>query len=497
MPGRAIQNGAMSQTDGSSPASAKPRRRRRSGVAALLVLVAACAVWMAVGRDTWRDYHDPARVVARQLQSADGETRLEAAADLARFSGAPSGFALLALRDALDDPDARVRARAASSLGPMIGAAMRSGSFVPEARDAGARLVGAMRDEDPDVRVSVMIALAGAAPGGADPDRIVAELSRALFDPEPSVRKAAVSIMLSIARAVPASASSQLVSALDSDSVEARTNAATIVAAFQSGTDDAIPALFRAVEQTAPGRAATGGPDIQAAWGALQAIRPTAGAVPYLRQRLADPRPDLRAVAAAMLGRVGGEADAATPDLIALLMEPPPAIVDDPASSAAVALGQIGAKSARSQAAIVAALIELVRSGTASRRIAAASGLVAIRNENYHSHSVSLLLAAAAPVVTDALRESLATRPTRGEVEVLIRALGAVAPGTQSASTAVEVLAEALRSDRPEVVDAALRGLPPFKADAQPALDLVRSLRDDPSHRQVAELILSILEPVP
>lgn len=511
----------MKASDPTAPTFPSPRRARRSGVATLLALVGACALWTSVGLDRWRDYQEPAGAVARQLDSHSQEVRLGAATDLARFAAMPSGLAMTRLAKALGDTDPRVRAAAVGSLGPMIGAATRTGTYHRQAQAAAARLVDTLADPVPAVRIAAATALPPIFPAGPatrtgtpippppiDPAEAIQALSRLMVDPDPSVRATTIDVMRGLGREVPIEASPTLLMALQSPDPETRTNAARVIATFQKGTETALPALFRLVEEVPEGDPGLSRPDVQAAWTALRSLHMQPTAVPYLKGRLADERRDVRAAVAALLGRIGGGADAATPGLLAVLREPesggtarvpiPPGpgelVRVDPAAAAALALGHIGAATARSRGAIVTGLREMVRTGSPVRRAAAAGALAEIRQVNRFAEEVTAMLTPAVPELADALRKALDARRPVGEQRDLIRALGVLAHGTSQASVAVAVLHRSLSSGEVRTIEPAVLSLAAFGPDAAEALPSLFRLRDTPELRPSVQRAIDMIE---
>src|SRR5262245_26483198 len=123
-------------------------RRRRMGVAALMVLVACAGALLWTSRVAWENRdrdHATAQAAARATRSWDLVERLSAIRDLGRFGSEAQDIALPALISALeDDADADARAAAAEALTAFTSDAAGS-------RTAAAALLGSLKDRRPAV----------------------------------------------------------------------------------------------------------------------------------------------------------------------------------------------------------------------------------------------------------------------------------------------------------------------------------------------------------
>jgi HEAT repeat protein len=207
-------------------------------------LIAGCVLFSGIVRDQWENA--PYRPLIRSLRSDKRDERLEAALELGvlRLGGASLKTAVLPLAETLDDPDSRVREAAADTLAffgpdaasatPTLARIIRDDHSGLRARairvvglidsdEARSVLAEAMSDPDPDRRIEAASVIGNlyrmAAPNvplllenlrrsptaearrailsalvAIEPtsDRVAQARSRAISDPDPETRKAAV-----------------------------------------------------------------------------------------------------------------------------------------------------------------------------------------------------------------------------------------------------------------------------------------------------------------
>ncbi len=152
----------------------------------MLLLVAAAAAFSAVMQYR-QGVYDPASAQARRLRSLDPAARLEAVGELRKL-GPGARSAIPSLLGALNDGDARVRARAALVLIDVI----RWDADDPRAGDIRAALTAALGDPDSGARHAAAVALGGLRP---DPRVVVPVLIEATMDASPDLRGRAVGIL--------------------------------------------------------------------------------------------------------------------------------------------------------------------------------------------------------------------------------------------------------------------------------------------------------------
>ena len=152
----------------------------------LLGLVATVAAFLAVRR-VQREV-DLNQVHVRALQYADASGRLKAAQELASAEGASAtGHASVAVEPligALRDPDARVRAQVAETLGGLL----RADPADQRRGIAKAALTVRLNDRDHRTRTAAGIALADL---NGDPTLVIPALAEALHDDDVRIRREA------------------------------------------------------------------------------------------------------------------------------------------------------------------------------------------------------------------------------------------------------------------------------------------------------------------
>lgn len=281
---------------------------------------------------TW--FNPEAKVVVPTLldglRRGDAGARSELVSALGPFARADEA-ARLALFNALGDPDANVRWQAVHALGsssqypglapqPMLGQAMTA-------------LAGAADDESPLVRSAAMYAL-GTVGGWMKVE--VPRTIEALGDPDANVRRQAIQHLPSGPPGTRSEALlSALIRALGDEDATVRQWAARLLGSLEGEAEAALPAL-RAL--TSDGDGDVRKVAIQAVEAIEKAIRDDRAGIAAKLAELADPDPDVRALAADWLAGLGPRAAKAVPALLRGLGDPDPGV----RRSFAEALGKIG-----------------------------------------------------------------------------------------------------------------------------------------------------------
>lgn len=312
--------------------------RFRMGMKGLMVLVASCALIVWAGLSI-RDHFagDP---WLRAIRSGDAIERQSAARALSLSGANDAGAAMAALMEALGDEDAGVRAAAAGSLGTLLVRLRARSPSAPIAPDGGkSRLDLAMRglvpllsDRDIGVRAAAAdsLGMLAARPPSVAP---TPEQLAALRDGSNAVRRRTARMLHGCPDAT---LPPELAAALRDESAEVRAAAARALRSYGTDLDPVIPALFAMMVREE-------GDVRKACEAALRAAWPTPSLVPALLGLLESRNRAVRYHAAQLLGRIGPEARAAIPALVALSNEPfVPPYYPDPAEAAARAMGQMG-----------------------------------------------------------------------------------------------------------------------------------------------------------
>jgi HEAT repeat protein len=218
----------------------------------------------------------------------------------------------------------------------------------------------------------------------------------------------------------------------------------------------------------------------------------TAAAVPDLIASLKSGGTRVRCQSAAILGLLQADARAAIPELLQVMYEPRapgdpgvevvsgPFAYVDPASESAWALDEIAPGSA-AEKPVIAALIDVVRSGPETRRGSAAAALGKFQSAAEEALPVLIVL-----MIDSALEHKI----ERASSAAL--ALGKIAPETPSANQALAALMAAVDSQYSPLRSAAIQAVGLFGSKAGAAIPKLRALSDD-GDRQVKDAAVKAL----
>ncbi|WP_435008810.1 HEAT repeat domain-containing protein [Tundrisphaera lichenicola] len=282
----------------------------------LIGLVAAAACFFAVMQFRTEVEDDGYRWM-RRLRSLDAAERAEAAGGLGSIRP-PERRAIAPLTEALFDSDARVRDRAASSLGSILG----DGKDDPEADTVKAALTRTLADPDPEARLSIARTLAIL---GAEPDVVVPTLVEFSRTGNTRARFAAINHLGFYAReSEPALAA--LFAGLEDTDPWARASSVASLGYYATYPKLGPLPLVREVEAALEGMADDPDPQVRAnvvrTFGRLGGL--TGAEYPVVIEALDDPDVDVRQATAAFLGwrRTGPKSPALVPSLIRALKDP-------------------------------------------------------------------------------------------------------------------------------------------------------------------------------
>jgi HEAT repeat protein len=489
------------------------KTRSRFGVTSVVLLVGALGALSWVGYRVWDDMNlDDAtrrfREGLRQVRSKDPSERSTAAATL-QFATTPAEVdrALDALAATLSDKDPNVRVTAAQTLGGLIvhvknprGEIKASPEQVDKWTNQALNSVAkVLPDPDPSVRAAGIVGLGLVArqpetSGGGEvsvsdrvprsgetakkkggggrlktaPRRPPEDLATALRTGSAKwTRQTAKEFYGYIDFNVPA----ELVAAINDESPNIRIAAIRTLHNFPLGLDAAIPALLATLEQHDTKDPSAETRLQEACREALQAAWPTPAVVPALTDALKNNHGESRALAALLLGRIGPEAAAAVPVLLATLKEPldpavprsgQMALQQDTPCSAARALGSIS-----SSDEVISALADVLKSELDYRHGAAANGLA----------QIGAPAQVAAPALVAAYNKWLDSKDQVNSGHWMTTALGRIGPGSAAESDAIKALIRSLDSKDGSIRSLAAESLGRFGKAAAAAAPKLRELK--------------------
>jgi HEAT repeat protein len=480
-------------------------RSRKSGrsffrinVRTMMILVATSSLVVWSARRVWED--STQNPFIRVLQFGDTADRRMAARELIATPRPGEGPKVVdALILALCDEDAEVRAASANSLGSVVGqlldgwksnpADLRTNQ--PLINTTCRALIGLLKERNDTVKSEVLRALVfihyRATPptnntlpvsfclGLDSSDKALtlelrAAIATSLSEQNPEIRGLAAWALEHLGPFLTRDIPPELVDALNDPMEEVRQKAARACTSYKEGLSPLVPDLFARLDRAQPAfrfalrlclREGTADPSL----------------VPFLRERLKSPSPDVRECAAGMLARMGPKAVAATPDLLAVLNEPfteekpkrMPYDQPDPASYAVWALSNFPPTPE-----FIDSLARNLQSESPWRRDRAVQYLAPIGPAA--RKAIPALIAA----LQAHLRSNLSDA---GNVSV---ALGKIAPGTDLADASIAVLVDALRSNDQYTRWQAAEAIGRFGPKAKDAVPALRGLMKDQGGGDVA-----------
>jgi HEAT repeat protein len=463
----------------------------RIGVRVSLVAIAFCVflIWATVAvRRQW-ERSEP----LRRVRSSSPSVREAAAMQLPYQEGIDAGEAMPVLLHALTDDVATVRAVAAQALGSVVyNSRAQVGTPADRARlknrleMATRAIVQLFADPDAGVRAAAAVGLGTMGRMPARKGRIP-EPFAALRGRSSAARREAAALQYLLPEVT---LPRELVAALDDESAEVRAAAARAIGQFGPDLDRVIPSLLSLMERE--GRTVR-----DACASALDEAWPSPDSVPCLIKALAIRDRRVRSQAAALVMRIGPEGHEAVPALIAVMNEPfnqdewdrsqaEGFTGRDPASSAALALGQM-ASSREAIAALVAGISpgKFQRFVDASREKIAIAPSASFLGRQYKALAqISGILhaladvgppaATAIPALISAYKTAGASRHTFA-MNRIPEALGQIAPNSPAAPEVVAVLIRALEEKDASMWEGAARALGQFGKDAAGAVPRLRA----------------------
>ena len=444
------------------------------GATSWLIIWLAGVIWEDSTQNTY----------TRDLQTGNPEERRTAAGMLIatpRHGDVDKVVSALIL--ALRDEDDEVRRTSVNSLGAVVRQLLDLWKNQPDELKEHKALVTAasratmmlLKDRQDDVKTAALCALlsmhvsslttpSGQLPeatlAGDDPVELRTALTTSLTDKTFGVRVLAAQVLAHLGPLLSSEIPPELVAALEDESAQVREQAAWACDSYKEGLSPLLPDLFARLERAQPPLRST-------LWQCLEGGIADPTLVPFLRKRLRSPSPEVRSAAAALLARMGPKAVAATPELLALLVDPfvpqepnPPRFdrQPNPARSAAWALSKLPLTSQ-----IIHGLVANLHSEVPDRRDDAAQFL----------RDMGPAARTSVPALITAFRERLNKDQT---VHWIAQALASIAPGTEFVDASLAVLMEGLQSKNPNIRSETARALGQMGPQAKAAIPLLRRI---------------------
>jgi len=334
----------------------------------------------------------------RDLRFGSDQVRVIAARQLVATPRSGHGERVVnALIEALHDKDDEVRCASVNSLGSVLQQLLntwknnadelrKNRSLITAASRA---TIALLKDRSDDVKAGALRALLAMhlsyqnvpSPGGSVPKpelvgsppvELRGAILTSLADSDPQVRLLAATLLRSLGPLLSPDLPPELLAAMEDGSPSVREQAAWACSSYKEAFGAVLPDLFARLERAQD-------PLRSALSQCLEAGTSNVELVPFLRERLKSQSPHVRSAAASLLAKMGPEAAAATPELVALLADPfvpeqgkPPWFErrPDPASRAVRALGRLSPTPQ-----IISGLVANLNSPVLYRRIDAAWAL--------------------------------------------------------------------------------------------------------------------------
>ena len=469
------------------------RPGRRASVLKAILALAFCGgaiYWLWLSE--WRNNH-PVLFAAQGLQARSAADRIAAANELGGMGSRYGGEVLLSLIPSLADPDVGVRVAVAKAVGLVGSTAVNREGDANAMSQTWPGLIGLLKDREAEVRgaaaTSVGI-IAGSASGGSgrgrgagraakkaesglDLDSAAKEITALIDDRDREVRLSAITTIGFLASKMTEGPPKSLLAAMEDESEAHRAAAVSALVKFRSGLDPWVPTLLKHVEKDE--RTVR-----EACVAALRAIGPpaiTASVAPALIGAIGSRNRDVRLHIVTLLARLAPDPRLAIPALMVVMREPIDSdsrVVDPmsyptytrPAQAAMQSLSRLAPKTELA-GEVIAALTEIVRSGPAQRKRAAALALSAFGSA----------AAPKVPVLIAFLKEAEASKGPSRDGVAAAQALGRLAPGTPAASDAVAALTAALSSSERLTREAAIEALVSFGPKAASAIPAIQEIQ--------------------
>ncbi|WZP00992.1 sister chromatid cohesion protein PDS5 [Isosphaeraceae bacterium EP7] len=475
-----------------------------------------------------------ARAIQKQaigaLQSGEPTERVTAIVALERLNAGDSSVAIHPLIAALEDHVSDVRLAAVEALGSIGSSLAESGSGRESLRDAVTSLIRRLEDSDPAVRLATVNALGSVGScalksksrsgdeivqpaatalirrlGDSNPDvrsrtatnlglitsprfvigatplidrkAVIHALIGRLDDPDSGVRLAVIQAISSLPDEN-GDPHRELAESLKDQESKIRRAAVSGLSPYRQGLDPWVPILLRLAEND---------PDpsmrdhcLTMLSFAFKSPAVTPNVIPVLMPSLKSADAKVRSQVVRLLGEFKAYSAGAIPELVRILNEPfdpqsapyrGPFNNLEPASEAASALGQIAPRTAKAKE-VIAALIEVVRSGPISRR-----GWAAVALGQFGPAAEE-----AVPALIGLLEDSSHANSFERQ-ESAAMALGMIAPGKPSSDRAIAALRPVLQSGNWNSCLRAVEALGLFGPKAAAAIPAIREMK---THRSGA-----------